>query len=50
VGHPIKIMHDTLDAVFETTTKPLMRKILSREESRCPIYHYGTYVFLGQRV
>lgn len=50
IGHPIKILSETLDAVFDQTARPLIKKILPRQECRLPKYHYGTYIFVGQRI
>lgn len=49
VGHPIKIEHGTLDDVLGPRTKPILRKVMAREKGRNPKYHYGTYIFIGQR-
>ena len=49
VGHPIKIHHTTLDAFFDSTCVPLLRKVLPRDEGRNPPAHYGTYIFIGQK-
>ncbi len=49
IGHPIKIHHTTLDAFFDSTCVPLLRKVLPRDEGRNPPAHYGTYIFIGQK-
>jgi SAM-dependent methyltransferase len=49
VGHPIKIHHTSLNAVFDSACQTRLKKILPREKGRNPIAHYGTYIFIGQK-
>lgn len=49
IGHPIRIDHQTLDTFLLPTFKPILNRILSREEGREPAAHYGTYLFAGSK-
>lgn len=48
-GHPIKIHHTTIDALFDNTCESLLKKILPRDKGRNPFAHYGTFIFIGQK-
>lgn len=48
IGHPIKLDENTIADKLRLF-KPLMFKILSREEGRNPAAHYGTYLFIGEK-
>lgn len=49
VGHPIKIAHEWFTPYLNTGFKPVLNKVLSREEGREPTNHYGTLLFAGQK-
>jgi len=49
IGHPIKIHHITIDAIFDNSCESLLKRILPRDKGRNPIAHYGTYIFIGQK-
>lgn len=49
LGHPIRVTHDELDELLGSVFKPIMRKILAREEGRNPDAHYGTYIYAGRK-
>jgi len=50
VGHPIKIHHAVLDRTFGDSFEPLLKKILPRDKGRNPDAHYGTYIYIGQKI
>jgi ubiquinone/menaquinone biosynthesis C-methylase UbiE len=49
IGHPISISQHTLDKILLPRFKPIMYKVLPRDEGRNPPYHYGTYIFAGKK-
>lgn len=49
IGHPIKVHHTTLDAIFGKMCECHLKKILPRDKGRNPAAHYGTYIFIGQK-
>jgi len=49
IGHPIKLDHEALDLFLHPTFKPVLYRILSRDEGREPTAHYGTYLFAGTK-
>ena len=50
MGHPIKINHITIDNFLKNTYKSCLKKILPRNKGRNPRAHYGTYLFIGQKI
>ena len=48
IGHPILVDHLWLDGHLAAFT-PVLKKVLPRAEGRGPAYHYGTYLFAGQK-
>jgi len=49
IGHPIRLQQSDLDPILMPVFEPILYKILSREESRAPNAHYGTYLFIGRK-
>ncbi len=49
IGHPIRIVHDSLDAELLPRFEPVLHRVLRREEGRNPAAHYGTYLFHGTK-
>jgi SAM-dependent methyltransferase len=50
IGHPIRVDHQTLDLFLRPPFRPILYRILSRNEGREPAAHYGTYLFAGLKV
>jgi len=50
VGHPIRLHHEDIDKYILGIFEPKLYKILRREEGRNPQAHYGTYLFIGQKL
>lgn len=50
VGHPILLHHEDIDKHLLGIFEPKLYKILRREEGRNPQAHYGTYLFIGQKL
>ena len=49
-GHPLRFTHDAMDALILPRFQVVKREVLTREESRIPSYHYGTYIFIGRKL
>ena len=49
-GHPLRFTHDAMDALVLPRFQVIRRKVLPREESRIPSFHYGTYIFIGRKL
>ena len=47
-GHPIKLNHEWFEP-FLQGFDPLLKKVLTREQSREPHQHYGALVFAGRK-
>lgn len=47
IGHPIRLTVEFIDNFTKIYKEILYRKILKREDGRCPLAHYGTYLFAG---
>jgi len=50
IGHPIRLDQVLLDQILLRDFNPLLYRILPRDEGRSPKYHYGTYIFAGQKI
>ena len=49
VAHPIRLEHETLDAMLDPAYAPVFRRRLERSQGRNPAAHCGTYLFIGAR-
>lgn len=49
-GHPILISGATLERFFADRYRPVYSRILPRELGRTPSAHYGTLLFVGQKL
>lgn len=47
IGHPIKLDHEWFEQFLQGKFKPIVKKVLSREEGRAPEHHYGNLIFAG---
>jgi SAM-dependent methyltransferase len=47
IGHPIRVVHQTLDSFLQPAFNPTLYQILPRDQGREPAAHYGTYLFAG---
>ena len=47
-GHPIKLNHEWFEP-FLQGFDPLLKKVLTREQSREPHQHYGALIFAGRK-
>lgn len=50
IGHPIKVDHFLIDDALSGKYIQVFKKILSRDEGRNPIAHYGTYLGIMQKI
>lgn len=50
VGHPIKLDQSYLYKVLSNKTKDIYNKILPKEQGRNPSAHYGTLLYIGEKI
>lgn len=49
VYHPIRLDEEAVAGFFDRHFDAKLRKVLSRNQGREPLNHYGTFVFIGQK-